>query len=400
MSHDTATIAERKRAAFLPFSRPTIEDDEVAEVVDSLRSGWITTGPKVERFEAAIKERVGAPHAIAVASATAGMHILLAALGIGAGDEVIVPSITWCSTANVVELVGASAILADVDPDTLNMGVEDARRRITPRTKAIIVVHYAGQPVDLDGFRALAKETGLLLIEDAAHALGTAYKGAEVGATGDYVVFSFHAIKNVTTGEGGMIVVKDDALADRLRLLRFHGVSKDAWKRYHKGGTAQYEVLFPGFKYNIMDLQAALGLRQLAKLDRFNERRRALAARYDAALATVPCVRPLGRVPWDHVHAAHLFIARLETAELTLDRNEVMAALQQENIGTGLHFPALHVQPYYREKYGLRPEDLPHAAAAGASILSLPLYPLMSEDDVDDVVAALRRVITAHRRAV
>lgn len=387
-----------RRAEFLPFSRPTIEQDEIDEVVDSLRSGWITTGPKVAKFEAQLAARLDAPHAVAVSSATAGLHLALAALGVGPGDEVIVPSITWCSTANVVELLGATTVLADVDPDTLCMSPEEAARRVTPRTKAIVPVHFGGQPVDLDGFRALSAELGLHLIEDAAHALGTCYRGVEVGASGGLVVFSFHAIKNVTTGEGGMVVVRDEALAERLRLLRFHGVSKDAWRRYHKGGTAQYEVLLPGWKYNMMDLQAALGLRQLGKLDRFNERRRALAARYDALLADLPEVRPLGQVPWPSLHAMHLYVVRLDLSALRLDRDEVMQALQQENIGTGLHFPALHVQPYYREKYGLRPADLPHAELAGRSILSLPLYPTLRDEDQDDVVAALRRVLAGGRK--
>jgi len=387
-----------RRDAFLPFSRPTIEDDEVAEVVDSLRTGWITTGPKVARFEELFRQRLGMAHAIAVNSATAGLHLAVAALDLRPGDEVIVPPITWAATANVVELCGGRTTFADVDPDTLCLDPEDAARRITARTRAVIPVHYAGQPADLAPLRRLAETHGLALIEDAAHALGTAYRGAEIGASGNPVVFSFHPIKNITTGEGGMILCRDEALADRLRRLRFHGVSKDAWKRYHRGGVPQYDVIEPGYKYNMLDLQAAIGLRQMPKLERFNARRRQLAERYTRLLADLPEIAPLGIVRYPAVHAWHLYVVRLDLSALDIDRNEFMLALQEENIGTGLHFPALHLSQYYRGKYGHTPGQLPHAESAGERILSLPLYPLLSEDDQDDVVEALKRVVAAHRR--
>jgi UDP-4-amino-4-deoxy-L-arabinose-oxoglutarate aminotransferase len=390
--------AELRRGSFLQFSRPTIEDEEVAEVVDSLRSGWITSGPKVARFEEMFRQRLGVEHAVAVNSATAGLHLAVAALNLGPADEVIVPPITWAATANVVELCGGRTVFADVDPETLCLDPDDAARRITSRTRAIIPVHYAGQPADLDAFRNLAEKHGLAIIEDAAHALGTLYRGAEIGSSGNVVVFSFHPIKNITTGEGGMILCRDGALADRLRLLRFHGVSKDAWKRYHRGGVPQYDVIEPGWKYNMLDLQAALGLRQMAKLERFNARRKQLAERYARLLADVPELRPLGPARYPAVHAWHLFVVRLDLAAVDLDRNEFMLALQEENIGTGLHFPALHLSKYYREKYGHTRGQLPHGEEAGDRILSLPLYPLLSEADQDDVVAALKRVIAVHRR--
>ena len=387
-----------QRAAALPFSRPTIEDDEIAEVVDSLRSGWITSGPKVERFEALFRERLGVGQAVAVNSATAGLHLAVATLDLKPGDEVIVPAITWAATANVVELCGGRAVFADVDAETLCIDPADVARRITPRTRALIPVHFAGQPADMDALRALASRHGLAVVEDAAHALGTVHRGVEVGATGDLAVFSFHPIKNITTGEGGMIVCNDAALADRLRILRFHGVSKNAWNRFRGGGVPHYDVLEPGWKYNMLDLQAALGLRQMAKLERFNAARRELAALYAAALVSLPELRPLGAVKYPAVHAWHLYVVRLELEAVTLDRNDFMQALHQEQIGTGLHFPPLHLSSYYAEKYGYRPGSLPVAERTGARILSLPLYPLMTGADVDDVVAAAHRVIGTHRR--
>jgi len=388
-----------RRRTPLPFSRPTIEDDEIAEVVDSLRSGWITSGPKVERFEALFRERLGVSQAVAVNSATAGLHLAVAALGLRPGDEVIVPAITWAATANVVELCGGRTVFADVDPETLCLDPSDVARRITSATRAIIPVHFAGQPADMTALDVLAAWAGLTIVEDAAHALGTVHRGVEVGASGHPTVFSFHPIKNITTGEGGMVTCNDAALADRLRILRFHGVSKNAWNRFRGGGVAQYDVLEPGWKYNMLDLQAALGLRQMEKLERFNAARRALAAVYAAELASVPELRPLGAVKYPAVHAWHLYIVRLELEAVTLDRNDFMQALHQEHIGTGLHFPPLHLSSYYAGKYGYGPGALPAAEQAGAQILSLPLYPLMTPSDVRDVVDAARRVIAAHRRA-
>ncbi|MEW6745988.1 MAG: aminotransferase class I/II-fold pyridoxal phosphate-dependent enzyme [Planctomycetota bacterium] len=390
---------QSRRSSFLPFSRPTIEDEEVASVTESLRSGWLTTGPKVAQFEKMFRDRLGVRHAIAVSSATAGLHLAVAALNLQPLDEVIVPSITWASTANVVELCGARTVFADVAWSGLCIDPEDVARRITEHTRAIIPVHYAGQPADLTALRALAAERGIVPIEDAAHALGTRYGELEIGASGDAVVFSFHPIKNITTGEGGMIVCQDEALAARLQLLRFHGVSKEAWSRYRRAGTPQYDVLEPGWKYNMMDLQAALGIEQMKKLERFNRRRTELALRYDRLLAEVPEVRPIGRVPYPATHAWHLYVVRLDTRAVAISRNEFMAALQEEQIGTGLHFPPLHLSTWYRRRYGYEPGSLPRAEEAGAKIFSLPLYPLLREEDQDDVVGALKRVITKSRRS-
>ncbi|MEZ6187831.1 MAG: aminotransferase class I/II-fold pyridoxal phosphate-dependent enzyme [Planctomycetota bacterium] len=386
------------KLAAIPFSRPTIDQPEIDEVVDSLRSGWITSGPKVERFEALFRERLGVAHAIAVNSATAGLHLAVACLDLEPGDEVIVPSLTWASTANVVELCGGRTVFADVDPGTLCLDPADVARRITPRTRALIPVHFAGQPADLNALRDLAREHGLTLIEDAAHALGTSYRGTEVGASGDLTVYSFHPIKNITTGEGGMIVLEDEALAERLRLLRFHGVSKNAWKRYSGGGRPRYEVVEPGYKYNMLDLQAALGIQQLKRLEAFNARRTELAERYTRALADQPGLTPLAPVGYPAQHAWHLYVVRLDLEATTLDRDGFMQALQDEGVGTGLHFPPLHTQSFFRETYGYAPGDLPHAEQAGEEILSLPLYPLLTDSDQDRVLETIARVLAAHRR--
>jgi UDP-4-amino-4-deoxy-L-arabinose-oxoglutarate aminotransferase len=388
-------MSEPVRPSFLAFSQPTIERDEIDEVVDSLTSGWITSGPKVVRFEAMFREHLGVPEAIAVGSATAGWQLVVAALGIGPGDEVIVPAITWPSMANIVELAGACAVFADVRSDTLQIDSADVARRISPRTRAIVPVHFAGAACDLDALRAVIADRPIALVEDAAHALGTAYRGRPIGSDSSIAIFSFHAIKNITTGEGGMIVCRDPALARRLRLLRAHGITRDTWDRYRAGGSPDFEIEEPGYKCNMLDLQAALGLRQLPKLARFNARRAELAARYDRLLAAVPEVRPLAPVDYPARHAHHLYVVRLDAARLAVSRDEFLVALARENIGTGLHFPAVHLKRYYRDRYGYTAADLPNAAALGASIFSLPLYPALSDQDVDDVVRALARVIAA-----
>ena len=386
---------------FLPFCRPTIEEEEIASVVESLRSGWITTGPKVLAFEAIFRDRLKVPHAVALNSATAGLHVALAALGIGPGDEVITTSMTWPSTMNMVELLGGKTVLADVIPGTLMIDPADVARKITERTRAIVPVHYAGAPADLDALEAVIAKRGggrpIALIEDAAHALGTFYKGREIGAGAHTTVFSFHPIKNITTGEGGMVTTRDEKLAERMRILRFHGVSKDSWSRYGKSASPRYEVIEPGWKYNMLDLQAALGIEQMRKLERFNGQRTELAARYAEQLADVPEVRPLEAVPYDHVHAWHLYIVRLDLARLSIGRDEFMGELGKLGIGVGLHFTAVHRHRYYADKYGFNPGDLPHSDAAGESIVSLPLYPLLTPEKQDRVVAAIRQVVGAHK---
>jgi len=386
------------RNAFLPFSRPTIGQAEIDEVVDSLRSGWLTTGPKVARFEEEFSQWSGGQEAIAVNSATAGLHVALVTLDLRPGDEVITSPITWPSTVNNIEICGARPIFADVDRETLEIDPADVERHLSPKTKVIIPVHLAGAPCDLDPLKEICRIKNLNLIEDAAHAVGTRYKGQLIGSDSELAVFSFHPIKNMTTGEGGMILCNNPDRANRMRRLCFHGISRDAWKRYSKGGVPQYEVREPGFKYNMLDLEAAIGLHQFEQLKNFNSRRAELARNYDRLLTDIPEIRPLGIPSYPHKHAWHLYIVRLEIEALTIDRDRFLLALRDENIGTGLHFPAVHLQRFYREKYGYSPGMLPNAEWNSERLFSLPLYPLLEERDQEDVAKALRKTIEKYRR--
>ncbi len=385
-----------KRPDFLPFSRPTIRQVEIDEVVDSLRSGWITTGPKAERFERDFAAYTGFPHALALSSATAGQHIGLLALGLKPGDEVITTPMTWASTVNMIEVAGATPVYVDIHRDTLQIDERQLEGAVTPRTVGIIPVHYAGAPADVDAILAVARRHGLWVFEDAAHGVGCLYKGTHVGCFDRLGVFSFHPIKNITTAEGGVLVTRDNALAHKLKALRFHGLEKQAWNRYAEGGTPQVEIVLPGFKYNFMDLQAALGIHQLASVGEFNGRRRALAARYDELLAGVPEVEPLGMPGYDHFHTRHLYVVKvLESAGMT--RDEFIAALRERNVGTGIHFRAVHTQPYYAGKYPRWIGALPVAEWVSERLCSIPLFPLMTDDDPAYVVDAIKDVLVAHR---
>jgi UDP-4-amino-4-deoxy-L-arabinose-oxoglutarate aminotransferase len=373
----------------LPFSLPAIGEDEIAAVERVMRSGWITTGPQNQQLEADFCAAFGCKHAIAVCSATAGMHLVLMALGIGPGDEVITPSQTWVSTLNMIELLGARPVMIDVDRETLMVSAANVEAAITPRTKAIVPVHYAGAPLDLDPLRAVALRHGLPLVEDAAHAVGTQYKGRWIGASGT-AIFSFHAIKNMTCAEGGLVATDDDALAERVRRLKFHGLGVDAFDRQQLGRKPQAEVLEPGYKYNLSDIHAAIAVVQLARLPELNARRRVLAERYAAALTGSPFM-PLGLPTYDYGHAWHLFMVRVDADRCGMDRNQLMAYLQTRGIGTGLHFRAAHTQQYYRLRY---PQlSLPNTEWNSARLCTLPLFPDMTTDDVDRVVAALFSVM-------
>lgn len=386
-----------KRDTFLPFSKPTIRQIEIDEVVDSLRSGWITTGPKAERFEREFAAYVGAPEVLALLSATAGMHIGLLALGMKPGDEVITTPMTWAATVNMVEALGGVPVFVDVHRGTLQIDERLIETAVTPRTVGILPVHYAGAPCDMDPILAVARKHGLWVFEDAAHGVGTRYKGQHVGLFDRVGVFSFHPIKNMTTAEGGALTLHDGDLARKLRALRFHGLEKSAWNRYSEGGSPQVEVVLPGFKYNFMDLQAALGIHQLASVDEFNARRAALAKLYHELLAEVPELERPGIPAYDHIHTWHLYVPKvLDAARITRDR--FMAALKERGIGTGLHFRAVHTQPYYAKKYPKWVGRLPNAEWASDRICSIPLFPLMTDDDVRHVVAAFRDVL-AHERA-
>jgi len=385
----------KKRKEFLPFSRPTIEEEDVQGVIDCLRSGWITTGPIVLNFEEEFKKYVGSRHAVALSSGTAGLHLAYMAAWIGPGDEVITTPFTFAATVNMILLNGARPVFVDIERESFNIDVSRVKEKITHRTKAIVPVHFAGQPCDMDEILAIARRHNLLVIEDAAHALGTRYKGRMVGSIGDIAVFSFHPTKNITTGEGGMVSTDNAEYAEKVRLLRFHGIIKEAWSRYRAEGSPQYEVQLPGFKYNMMDIQAAIGLHQLRKLDRFLEIRSRYAMMYDKAFAGIPEIITPGKVPYEADHAWHLYTILIDIDRLRRSRNEFIARLKEENIGAGIHFPAIHLQPYYRKAFGFKRGDYPNAEYVSDRILSLPLFPGMTEGDVEDVIAAVKRIVGA-----
>lgn len=386
------------RSTFLPFSTPTIDDAEINEVVDSLRSGWITTGPKVKRFEEAFKAYVGAPYAVPLTSATAGLHLTLLALRISEGDEIITTPMTFASTVSMIILCGGTPVLADIEPGTLNIDVAKIREKVTPRTKAVIPVHFAGQACDMDPLFALAKEHGLTVIEDAAHAAGTEYKGHKIGSLDSISIFSFHPNKNITTGEGGMVCTADENLAEEISLMKFHGMSREAWKRFAASGTPNYDILLPGFKYNMMDIQAAIGIHQLPKLDGFIDKRKEIAEFYNRELADVVELALPAYAPYEQRHAWHLYTPLVRIEQLTIDRDRFMEELKKRNIGSGLHYKAIHHHAWYRENMGIADSDLPNASYASERILSLPLFPKMSMDDARDVVEAIKEVIAVYRR--
>jgi dTDP-4-amino-4,6-dideoxygalactose transaminase len=407
---DVEGTAIAGRATFLPFASPSIGEEEIGEVVDSLRSGWLTTGPKVKQFESEFAEYIGCTHAIAVNSCTAALHIALTALGVGPGDEVIVPTLTFCSTANVVVHLGARPVLVDVNQD-LNIAPEAIEAAITPRTKALVPVHYGGQSCDLDAIYALAARHDLPVVEDAAHAVGASYRDHRIGsdalcpasperddrAVRTVTAFSFYATKNMTTGEGGMLSTTDDALAEQMRLLALHGMSRDAWKRYTSAGSWYYEVVVPGYKDNMTDIQAALGIHQLRRLDGFIATRQRYARLYDEAFAQLEEIE-LPLVHTDRNHVYHLYAIRLDPGRLAIDRAQFIEALKARNIGTSVHFIPVHLHPYYQERFGYRRGDLPQAESLYDQIVSLPLYPRMAESDVRDVVQAVRQVARSNRR--
>jgi UDP-4-amino-4-deoxy-L-arabinose-oxoglutarate aminotransferase len=371
--------------AFLPFSRPSIGEEEIAAVEQVLRSGWITTGPQNQALEEQFSAYIGCQHAVALSSATGGMHITLLALGIGPGDEVITPSQTWVSTANMISLLGAKPVFVDVNRDTLMTDAARIEAAITPRTKAIIPVHYAGAAFDLDPLYALAEKHGIAVIEDAAHAAGTRYMGRHVGAQGT-AIFSFHAIKNMTCAEGAMFVSDDAALATRVRMLKFHGLGVDAYDRLTGGRKPQAQVMEPGFKYNLADINAAIALVQLQRLDAINARRTELAAAYRQKLEGLP-VQPLAVPDYAQTHAWHLFILRIDSERCGMDREAFMKGLQDQGIGTGIHFIATHLHTWYRQR---DPHlYLPNTEWNSARLCSIPLFPDMSDQDLDRVVGAI-----------
>jgi dTDP-4-amino-4,6-dideoxygalactose transaminase len=386
------------RNKFLPFARPALGEEEIAEVVDTLRSGWITTGPKVERFTAAFADYVGGRFAVPVSSATAGLHVALLSLGVGPGDEVVTTPLTFVATLNTIVHCGATPVLADIDAATLNVRVEEIEKRLTPRTKAVVPVHYVGQPVDLDPIMELAAGRGIAVLEDAAHAVGAEYKGRRIGSFPTTSVFSFHPNKNMTTGEGGMVVTEDEAVFEKASLLKFHGMDREAWKRFAKSGSPRYDVALPGFKYNMMDIQAALGLHQLPRLEGFLAERARLAARYDELLSNLPGLILPQRVAYPIRHAWHLYTPLVDIDRLTISRDGFMEELKKRNIGSGLHYTAAHEFSYYADRFGWRPGDFPEAHFVSERIVSLPLFPGLVREDQDDVVHAVREVLEEFRK--
>jgi dTDP-4-amino-4,6-dideoxygalactose transaminase/nucleoside-diphosphate-sugar epimerase len=381
----------------LPFALPLLGDAEETEVLETLRSGWLTTGPRVKRFEQMCADYLGVDHAVATNSCTGALHLALAAAGIRPGDEVITTPVTWPATANVIHHVGATTVFADIDPDTLNIDPAAVAAAVTEHTKAIMPVHMAGQAADLETIGAIAAEHGLIVIEDAAHAFGGDYHGRMIGQTSTMAAFSFYPTKNFTTIEGGVLATDDDTLADRARILCLHGISKDAWKRYSTSGSPHWELVEPGFKYNMPDICAAVGLHQLPRLEEFIATRARYADLYDALLADVPGIRiPVRRPGLGHTH--HLYIIQLELDQLTISRDRFIEALRAEGIGTGVHFISLHLQPYHQRVRGVDPDAYPAARDASARIISLPLYPKMTDTDVHDVAAAVTKLATAYHR--
>lgn len=378
------------RDTFLPFSKPDLKESDIQAVADVLRSGWITTGPKVAQLEADFKRYLGSPDAISMTSETGVMEVLLHALGIGPGDEVITPSMTWVSMINLTVLAGATPVFVDVNRDTLMVDPDEVEAHITPRTKLIVPVHFAGACADMDPLRAIAQKHGIRLVEDAAHAIGTRYKGRLIGSTGT-AMFSLHPIKNITTGEGGMLVTDDEELGKRARSLKFHGLGVDAYDRLTHGRSPQAQVVEPGYKYNLPDMQAVLALGQLARIEEINARRTALALRYRELLSGIDELQPLADPEYDFKHAWHLFVVRVVKGKL--NRDEFMAALKEKNIGTGLHFRCTHLQKYYREQMGCKPGMLPNTEWNSDRICSIPLFPSMPEEDQDDVIAAIKEVL-------
>jgi dTDP-4-amino-4,6-dideoxygalactose transaminase len=385
------------RPEFLPFSLPDIDEAEISSVEQILRSGWLTTGPKVKEFERQFAEFIGAKHAIAVNSCTAALHLALDAIGIKEGDEVIVPTLTFAASAEVVFYLNARPVLVDCCPRTLNIDPARIERAITSRTRAIIPVHFAGQPCQMDAIREIAQRHKLAIIEDAAHALPAYYGNQMVGTIGDITCFSFYATKTITTGEGGMITTDNDEYAERMRIMSLHGISKDAWKRYTAEGSWRYDILYPGYKYNLTDIAAALGVEQLKKCNRFYESRKKMASEFNEAFADIPALT----VPFvdDAVqHAWHLYVVQLNLDRLTIGRDQFIEELKRANIGTSVHFIPLHLHPFYRDSLHYDAREFPCATKAFERIISLPLYTKMTRQDQQDVIDAVRAIAGRYAR--
>ncbi len=377
---------------FLPFTTPCLDQDVLDSAMACLKSGWIATGPRVQQFESDLKNYTGAPHVIAVNSATSGLHLALLSCDIGEGDEVITTPLTFVSTVNSIVHAGATPVFVDLEETTYNMNISKIEKAITPKTKAIMPVHMTGLSVDLDPLYELAKKYNLRIIEDAAHAIGTSYKNKKIGSFGDIQIYSFHPCKNMTTAEGGALAVHDEETAKKMRVMRFHGIDKDAWDRYGKKGNQALNVIAPGYKYNMSDLQASIGIPQLKKLDNYNAKRQELAARYHEAFKGWSEFERPGNAPYDNENPFHIYAILVNEGASGLNRDTLMQALKEENIGTGLHFPAIHLFPYYKSTYGFKRGDFPRAETVSDGIMSLPLFPHMTYEQQDRVIFALKKI--------
>jgi len=374
-----------------------IEEDDIAEVVDTLKSGWLAKGPKTMEFEKQFAEYVGAKYAVALNSCTAALHLSLVAAGLSEGDEVLTTPMTFAASANVVIHTGAKPVFVDIDPVTMNIDPKKIREKITSRTKAIIPVHVAGHPCEMDEIMAIAREHNLFVLEDAAHAVYTKYKGTLIGSIGNATAFSFYATKNLVTGEGGMVTTNDEELYNKIRVMSTHGMSRNAWNRYAEAGSWYYEIISPGYKYNMSDIMAGLGVSQLGKLERMQGLRLEIADYYNAEFGKLPELEVPVELEYAR-HAWHLYIIKLNLDKLSIDRGKFIEELKEEKIGTSVHFIPLHMHPYYRDTYGYKPGDFPVAEGVFERIISLPLYPRMSKQDAKDVVDAVKRIIERFRK--
>ncbi|MDP8247767.1 MAG: DegT/DnrJ/EryC1/StrS family aminotransferase [Candidatus Tritonobacter lacicola] len=380
------------RDNFLIFGCPVIEQPEIDEVVDSLKSGWLGTGPKVHKFEEMFEEYKGVGFAMALSSCTSALHLSMLAIGIKRGDEVIVPSMTFAATANAVIHAGAKPVLADCEIKTMNIDPEDIERKITSRTKAIMPVHFAGRPCDMSSIMELAAKHDLKVIEDCAHAIETEYRGRKSGTFGDLGCFSFYATKNIVTGEGGMAITDNEDYADKIKVLALHGMSRDAWKRFSDEGYKHYQVVYAGFKNNMMDIQAAIGIHQLPRIDKYWERRREIWNRYNEAFKDLPVITPAPVEP-DTRHAHHLYTLLLDIDRLKITRDQFLDEMTKLNIGVGVHYRALHLHPYYRQAFGYKRGDFPNAEWISDRTVSIPLSPKLTDKDVGDVIEAVSEVV-------
>jgi dTDP-4-amino-4,6-dideoxygalactose transaminase len=382
-----------RRDHFLVFGAPLIEETEVNEVVDTIRSGWLGTGPKVALFEDRFRQYTGAQHAMAVNSCTAGLHVSMLVAGLGPGDEVITTPMTFCATVNSIIHAGATPVLVDCDRDTQLVDPQRIEDAITARTRAVVPVHLCGRPCDMAAIMDIANRHNLLVIEDAAHAIEAVYRGRKIGTIAHLTAFSFYVTKNVITGEGGMVTTDNPELADKFKVYALHGMSRDAWKRYSKEGYKHYQVIVPGFKYNMMDLQAAIGIHQLARVETNLKRRNEIWRTYNAAFSDLPVGVPAPDEP-DTVHGRHLYTLMIDKTRCGVDRDEFIQRLHQQNIGAGVHYLGVHLQPYYRDRFGFVPEDFPNATWISERTVSIPLSPKLTEEDVADVIDAVRESLS------